>query len=56
MGNTHGENLIPFYSMGKPVKVRTIEELKNLILSSEDVRDVIAETVGKRTAQYQYHF
>lgn len=51
-----GENLIPFYSRGKPVVVRTPEEMKTLILNSDDVRDAIAGLVRQKTQLYQHKF
>jgi hypothetical protein len=56
MSNKHGENFIPYYTRGKPVQVRSIDELKRLILNSDDVRDVVAQVVRERTEQYKHHF
>jgi hypothetical protein len=56
MSNKHGENFIPFYTRGKPVQVRTSEELKRLILNADDVREVIAQVVRERTEQYKHHY
>ena len=42
MSNKHGENFIPFYTRGKPVQVRSTDDMKRLILNSDDVREVIA--------------
>jgi hypothetical protein len=49
MSNNHGENFIPFYTRGKPVQVRTTEEMKRLILGSDEVREVLAQVVRERT-------
>lgn len=56
MSNKHGENFIPFYTRGKPVQVRTPDEIKSLIINSDDVRDVIAQVVRDRTEKYKQHF
>jgi hypothetical protein len=42
--------------MGKEVKVRTAEDLKNLILTADEVKEVIAKTVNERTEKYKQHF
>ncbi len=42
MSNKHGENFIPFDTRGKPVQVRSPDDMKRLILNSDDVREVIA--------------
>lgn len=42
MAAQHGENYLPWYSRGQPLKVRTNDEMKQLILESEDVRKAIA--------------
>lgn len=39
--------------MGKPVQVRTPDEIKKLVLNSEDVKDIIAQTVRERTEKYK---
>ena len=36
------ENYIPLYGKGTPIKVRPIEEMKMLILESNDVKEAIA--------------
>jgi hypothetical protein len=56
MSNKHGENFIPFYTRGKPVQVRTTEEMKRLILGSDEVREVLAQVVRERTEQYKHHY
>ena len=56
MASKHLENFIPYLALGKEVKVRTIEELKNIVLNSDDVRDVIVKVVKERTEQYRHHY
>ncbi len=40
---------MPFYTRGKALQVRTVEELKRLILDTEDVKNAIATVVRERT-------
>lgn len=56
MQNYVGENFLPFYKMGKQVQVRTLDEMRRLILSADEVKDVIAQTVRERTEKYRMHF
>jgi hypothetical protein len=46
MSNLSGENFLPFSSMGKQIKVRPSEELKQLILGSDEVKEVVAQVVN----------
>lgn len=52
MSAQHGENYIPWLSRGKPLKVRSSEEIKNLILGTHEVKEVIASLVREKTKQY----
>jgi hypothetical protein len=56
MSNKHGENFIPFFTRGKPIKIRTPDEIMRLILDSDDVKDAIAKVVNERTEQYKHHY
>ena len=47
---------IPLFTRGKTVQVRPIEELKQLILNTDHVKEVIAQVVRDRTIQYKHHF
>ena len=42
MSGAHLENFIPFRSHGKELQVRTADELKLLVIGSDEVREVIA--------------
>lgn len=50
MSNLHGENYIPWLSRGKPLKVKTPEEMKQAILNAPEVKEVIADLVRERAA------
>jgi hypothetical protein len=56
MSNRHGEGYVPFYTRGKSLQVRTVEELKRLILDTDDVKNAIATMVRERTEQYKHHY
>jgi hypothetical protein len=49
MGSMHGENYLPWYSRGKELKVRSMEEMKSLILTSDEVKTAIANLARERT-------
>ena len=56
MSAQHGENYLPYwYSRGKPLKVRTPEEMKRMILSSEQVKRAMALLVSERAKAYEGH-
>lgn len=42
MNNYVGENFLPFYKMGKEVQVRSPDDMRRIILSADEVKDVIA--------------
>lgn len=48
MSNQHGENYVPWMSRGKELKVRTTEEIKNMILANHEVKEVMAAMVRER--------
>lgn len=56
MANFSGENFLPFSSLGKPIKVRSSEEMKRLILGGDEVKEVIAQVVNQRTSKYKQHY
>jgi len=56
MSNKQGDNFIPFYNRGRELKLRPIEELKRLILDSDDVKDAIAKVVRERTEMYKHYY
>jgi hypothetical protein len=43
---------LPWLGRGKPLNVRTTDEIKALILSAPEVKEVIADLVRERTKQY----
>jgi hypothetical protein len=49
MTRSHGENYLPWTSSGKPLKVRTPEEIKMHILSTNSVKEVMAQLVRERS-------
>lgn len=51
----HGENYVPWLSRGKPLRVRSPEEVKQAILGAAEVKEVIAALVREKSAQYQGH-
>jgi hypothetical protein len=53
MANAPGERFLPFVMQGKVVQTRTAEEMRKLILGSDEVKDVIAQTVRERTEKYK---
>lgn len=55
MGSKHGENYLPWYSRGKELKVRSIDEMKSIILGSDDVKLAIANLARERTKKYEGH-
>ena len=56
MSNQHGENYVPFLSRGKELKVRTPDEIKNLILANNEVKEVMAAMARERTKKLADHF
>jgi len=38
MSRRHGENFLPFYTLGRPMKVKTPEEVKKHLLNAPEVR------------------
>ena len=42
MDNKTGENFLPFYQRGKPLNIRTPDEVKKRIINSPDVKEIIA--------------
>lgn len=56
MTNQHGENYIPWLSRGKPLKTRTAEEIKSLILGTNEVKEVVAAMVRERAKKLKDHF
>lgn len=51
---SHAGNM--FVTHGKTVVVRPIEEFKQLILNSDDVKEVIAQVVRERAINFKHHF
>ena len=49
-------NFIPYYYRGKLVKVRPMDEMKKMVLESEDVKEVIVRMVKKRTQQFKQRY
>ena len=49
------ENFVPWSNVGKPLNVRTPDELKVLILGTDEVKDIMATLVRERAKQYQNH-
>jgi hypothetical protein len=56
MGIMHGENLLPWLSRGQPLKVRTTDEMKQMILGNHEVKEVIASMVRERAKKLADHF
>ena len=46
-------NFIPFYTLGKWINVRSPEEMKKIVLASDEVRDAMAQVVRERTTKYR---
>jgi hypothetical protein len=53
MKGNFGENFLPWSSVGKPFFTRSPDEIKSLILQSDEVKDVIASLVRERAKQYE---
>lgn len=43
-----GSNILPWSTVGKQISVRSPEEIKNLILGSEEVREVMHAMVREK--------
>jgi len=48
MTTKHGENYLPWATRGKPLKIRTPDEIKHMILNSHHVKEVIAKIAREK--------
>ena len=56
MSNKHGENYLPFNQRGKPLRVKTPEEIRQRLLNAPDVREVIMKMVEERAKEFEGHY
>lgn len=55
MSSKHGENYLPWSQMGKPLNVRSKEEIKFKILNSVEVKEAMAALGRERAKKYEGH-
>ena len=55
MKSKFGENFLPWIKFGKTMNLKTPDEIKQVILGSDEVKDVMANLARQRAKQYENH-